>query len=168
MGGGCVADLITHLASGLLPAALFAPRWMAPIAIGTVLPDATGRVPQMAFAILERSVGLPIPDPVLWGFDVLHQPIPQVICVSIVSLAFSTDDRRTAWLGMLIGVALHFGLDVMQDHHGQGYHLCFPFHTERFELGWIGSEATVHIAPYVGALTLIAVVWRLWQRRRGG
>jgi membrane-bound metal-dependent hydrolase YbcI (DUF457 family) len=161
-----VADLVTHIASGLLPAALFAPRWMGPLVLGTVLPDATGRVPQMAFAILDRTVGLPMPDSVLWAFDVLHQPLPQVLIVSMVALAFAAEDRRTAWFGMLLGVALHFGLDILQDHHGQGYHLFFPASVERFELGWIGSEATVHIAPYIGAVTLVVVAVRLWQLRR--
>ncbi len=166
MGWCCVADLITHLATGLVPAALFAPRWMAPVAIGCVLPDATGRVPQMGFAILGRTVGLPIPDPVVWAFDVLHQPLPQVLCASIVALAFAAEDRRTAWFGLLLGVALHFGLDVLQDHHGQGYHLFFPASTERFELGWIGSEATVHVAPYVGVAMIAVVGWRLVRRWR--
>ncbi|MEZ4320169.1 MAG: hypothetical protein R3F61_22005 [Myxococcota bacterium] len=157
-----MADLVTHLGSGLLPAALLAPRLMGPLALGTVLPDATGRVPQMAFVMFD----VPLPDAVLWAFDVLHQPLSQVLVVSAVAMLFAAVDRREAWLGMLAGVALHFGLDILQDHHGQGYQLWFPLSVERFELGWIGSEATVHAAPWVGLATLVAVVWRLgWARR---
>ncbi|MCB9675375.1 MAG: hypothetical protein H6737_09680 [Alphaproteobacteria bacterium] len=158
-----MADMVTHLASGLLPAALIAPRYMGPLAIGTVLPDATGRVPQMAFVMFD----VPLPDVVLWAFDVLHQPLPQILCASLVALVFARSDRFAAWLGLLAGVALHFGLDVLQDHHGQGYFLLFPVSAERFELGWIGSEATVHLAPWAGAATLAAVAWRLWKRRKG-
>lgn len=161
-GWCCVADLVTHLSTGVLPAALFAPRYLGPVALGTVMPDATGRVPQMAFVILD----VPLPNAILWAFDVMHQPVPQVLCASLVALAFAVEDRTRAWLGLLVGVALHFGLDVLQDHHGQGYFLLFPASLMRWELGWIGSEATVHVAPFVGLVTLGVVVGRLLWRAR--
>lgn len=156
-----MADVVTHLASGLIPAALFAPRLLGPVAIGTVLPDATGRVPQIAIQLLS----IPIPDSVVWGLDVLHQPLPQLLCVGLIALAFSERDRVAACLGMAAGVGLHFGLDVLQDHHGQGYHLFFPLSVRRFELGWIGSEATVAVAPWLGVISFAVVVWALWSRR---
>ena len=155
-----MADVVTHLASGVLPAALFAPRLLGPVAIGTVLPDATGRVPQIAIQLLS----IPVPDAVSWGLDVLHQPLAQLLFAGLIALGFCERDRRAALLGMVVGIGLHFGLDVLQDHHGQGYHLLFPLSVQRFELGWIGSEATVSVAPWIGAVTLVVVLWRLWRR----
>lgn len=154
-----MADLVTHLCSGLLPAAIFAPRWMGPVALGAVLPDLSGRVPQI---VLSKFDGLPMG--VVWAFDVAHTPVAQVLLCGIVAMAFAT--RRGAVFGaLLVGVAAHFLLDVLQNHHGHGYHLLFPFDSGRYELGWIGSEATVAYAPWVLLCTLPVVGWRVWSRR---
>ena len=56
---------------------------------------------------------------------------------------------------------------MMQDHLGVGYLLAFPFSTWDFEFGWIGSEATVYLAPVFGALAL-GFWWRRMQGSRIG
>lgn len=156
-----MADLVTHLCSGAL-VALPAPRWLVPLCVGVTLPDITGRAPQMAFAMLD----VPLPNRLLWAFDVAHQPLPQVLLAGVFALWFRAEDQRRVLLGTLAGVALHFGLDVLQDHHGHGYYLWFPISEARWELGWIGSEATVSWAPWL--LLVTGALWgaRLWNDYR--
>ncbi|MCB9692994.1 MAG: hypothetical protein H6736_14380 [Alphaproteobacteria bacterium] len=159
-----MADLVTHVCSGLVPAALVWPRAVVPLAIGTVLPDLSGRVPQMALVALDLDVVLP--GRVLWMLDVAHTPVAQALLVGLLAQAFRDRGRVAGW--MLVGVALHFALDVLQDHHGNGYYLLFPASVERWELGWIGSEATVAWAPWALLFTVLAWGARLaWSRRRG-
>lgn len=156
-----MADLVTHFCSGALVGLAVRPRLAGALAFGAVLPDLSGRVPQMALAILK----LPIPDRVLWAFDVAHQPVAQVLLAGAIALAFRAEDRREVGLALLGGVALHFGLDVLQDHHGHGYQLFFPFSTARWEAALIGSEATVAWAPWLLALTVALALWR-WRAAR--
>ena len=150
-----MADLVTHVCSGLLPAALVWPRAVVPLAIGTVLPDLSGRVPQMALVALDLDVVLP--GRVLWMLDVAHTPVAQALLVGLLAQAFRDRGRVAGW--MLVGVALHFALDVLQDHHGNGYYLLFPASVERWELGWIGSEATVAWAPSPSERQCTATRW---------
>lgn len=148
-----MADLVTHVCTGLLPAAVFWPRAVVPLAVGTVLPDLTGRVPQMGLALLEVD----LPRRVLWALDVAHTPVAQVLLAGAVGQLMVAEQRRFATGWLWVGVALHFALDLLQDHHGNGYYVAYPFSMMRFELGWIGSEATVSWAPWVALAT--AVVW---------
>ena len=159
-----MADLVTHLCIGWLPCILFAPRWSTAVAIGTVLPDLTGRVPQMLLAKVPEL----LPERILWCLDVAHQPLAQALLVVVIGQGFREESRRRATLGMGIGVCLHFALDILQDHHGNGYYLFFPFSLERFELGWIGSEATTTYALPLLGVTLLALAVRVgWERGNG-
>ena len=147
-----MADLITHLCTGALPAALFAPGAVVPLCVGATLPDLTGRAPQMVLSMAQ----LPLPNPLIWAFDVLHQPLPQLLLAGLFALGFQPAHQVRVFGWTAAGVALHFLLDVLQDHHGHGYYLLFPLSDWRWELGWIGSEATVDWAPWILALTLLA------------
>ena len=157
-----MADLVTHLCVGWLPCLALAPRWSLAVAFGTVLPDLSGRVPQM---LLVR-VRVPIPDRVLWMVDVAHTPFAQACLVVLLGAAFRVGHRVRATVGMAIGVVLHFALDVLQDHHGNGYYLLFPLNVERYELAWIGSESTTTAALPLLGLTLAVAGARGWRERR--
>ena len=76
-----------------------------------------------------------------------------------LALLFPEAHRRQVLIALLGGMALHMGLDLLQDHLGQGYLLGFPFVRGSFELGWIGSEATVPAAPF-----LLALAFWSWRR----
>lgn len=156
-----MADLVTHLCTGALPAALLAPRAVVPLVVGATMPDITGRAPQMALAMLE----VPLPDRLLWAFDVAHQPVPQTLLAGLFALCFAPKDQGRVFGWTLAGVVLHFLLDVLQDHHGHGYYLWFPFTNGRWELGWIGSEATVFWAPWVLGVTVLVWGVRLVRER---
>ncbi len=155
-----MADLVTHLCSALLPAA-FLPRsrYVVVVAMGTLLPDLGSRVVPIG---LGRVFGSLLPDEAWYPFGILHEPIALVLLCALISLVFLEEQRRAVFGALLLGSALHLGLDVLQDHHGEGYYLLVPFSLGRFELEWIGSEATVYIAGPLGILTVVAWSVRLW------
>jgi hypothetical protein len=161
-----VADLVTHLAVVLLPAGIA--RWrLAPVAaFGAALPDLLGRAVPLG---LERlyAAGAPVPMALLWPWSSLHEPLGWALASTLFATAFVERDRRRVLLAAWLGGAAHTALDVLQDHRGEGYLLLVPLSSARFELGWIGSEATVAWAEPLAAWTAVAWVgalrgpWRL-------
>lgn len=143
-----MADLVTHACLGALIALPFGRGRVAMAAMGAVLPDLVSRVPSLALEL----VGL-APEWVLDLAFVGHVPLGTVLWCGLFAQAFAERGRAFAWLG--VGALTHYGLDLLQDHHGVGYQLAVPLSGVRFELGWIGSEATVGLAPWLLALTLL-------------
>jgi uncharacterized membrane protein len=164
-----VADLVTHLATALIPGVGLRADRAVLLALGSALPDLGGRVPGLVAEALDLA-GFAVPEAIYAPFGVLHQPLGASLLA--VALAFVLDPRdRAVGAGLLVlGVALHLGLDVFQFHHGYGYFLLAPLSFQRFELGWMGAEATVPLAPWLALAT--AGVWAVrgvlaWRRRRG-
>jgi hypothetical protein len=105
--------------------------------------------------------GWPVPNALIVPWGVLHEPIPlALVCVLLASCAVERE-RREVFFGLVGGCALHLALDLFQDHHGHGYYLLAPLWLGRFEVGWIGSEATVPLAPWLAAATALT-----WLARR--
>ncbi|MEZ4237475.1 MAG: hypothetical protein R3F59_15275, partial [Myxococcota bacterium] len=146
---------MTHLCTALLPGAVVRGRLVPLCAVGTVLPDAFGRAIPLS---LERLAGLgvAVPPIALWPWSALHEPVGWAAVSVALGTAFVARDRTPATLALMAGCALHTALDVLQDHHGEGYLLLAPLSPARFELGWIGSEATVAVAWPLAAVTLAA------------
>lgn len=164
MVGGCVADLVTHLCVVLLPAAWLPRRWVAPLAIGAAMPDAAGRVPGLA-AEAVMQLGLAVPDAWVRPFGVAHTPLGAV-AITLWLVAFARPvDRSLAGAALTLGAASHFVLDVLQDHHGEGYLLLWPWSMEQLELGWIGAQATTPVALPLLAVTAAAWGWRAKRQR---
>lgn len=162
-GSRSVADLVTHACSALLPGALFRSRFVPFVVVGTIVPDALGRAIPLA---LERlyAHGVPVPMPVLWAWAGLHEPFGAALSALVLALCFAEPDRKRVLLALWAGCALHTGVDVLQDHHGEGYVLFLPFSDVDFELGWIGSEATVTIAVPLAIVTAAAWVPAVIER----
>ena len=159
-----MGDLVTHLCTALLPAA-FLPRsrFLPLVALGTVLPDLGARVVPLG---LDRVFGSALPDEVWYPFGVLHEPAALLLICALIAFAFVEEQRGHIFGALTLGAALHLGLDVLQDHHGEGYYLAVPFHLGRYEWGWIGSESTVTVALPLGLVTGGAWALRLlWARR---
>lgn len=160
-----MADLVTHLATALIPGVALPRAQAALLAAGVTLPDLGGRVPGLAREVLE-ALGLATADGLHVPFAVLHQPIGGVLAGVLLAWLLPQTERANAAFLLGLGVFLHLAVDVLQDHHGLGYHLLAPVHFGRFELGCIGSEATVPWAPWLALAT--ALVWAArwaWQRR---
>lgn len=151
-----MADLVTHLCTVLLPAGVLGYRRVGPAAVGVALPDLLARVVPLGLVELVKA-GAPIPEAAVAGWSVLHEPIPLGLAGFVLAGAVVQRERREAAVGLAIGAALHILVDLLQDHHGRGYFLFAPFSIGRWELGLIGSEATVGVAPWLAAAT--ASVW---------
>lgn len=158
-----MADLVTHLASALLPGVLLPANRASLLAIGVALPDVGGRLPSIA----AESLPFALPPGSLSAFDVLHQPIGLTAAIVATSTLFVPEQRRIVAGWLLSGAALHLAVDLLQDHHGQGYHLAFPLSEWRFELGWIGSESSISWAPWLGLATGVAWAARALVSARG-
>lgn len=155
-----MADLVTHLATVLLPAAFVRHRAISIVALGVVLPDLASRVPGEALEKL-HELGAPVPSWAVMPWGVTHEPIPLLLVCVLVTLLFRERDRGVVLGALVLGCAAHLGLDLLQDHHGHGYHLLFPLHWGDWELGWLHSEATVAWAPWLASITGVA-----WAIRR--
>ncbi len=151
-----MADLVTHLCTVLLPAGILGYRRVGPAAVGVALPDLLARVVPLGLVELVKA-GIPLPEAVVAGWGVLHEPIPLALAGFVLVGAVVARERREAGIGLAIGAVLHLAVDLLQDHHGRGYFLLAPFSIGRYELGLIGSEATVGVAPWLALVT--AVVW---------
>lgn len=164
-----MGDLVTHLAVVLIPAGLWIRRWRvaALMGVGSVLPDVVSRVPGEGLNQL-RFAGAPVPDWSLMPWGVLHEPLCLCLVVTLVSLGFREQDRWIAWRALAVGAITHTLVDTMQYHYGAGYRLLFPLSFQQYELGWVGSEATVPLAPWLALVTV--AIWGVRvarQRSRG-
>lgn len=158
-------DLVTHLCSALLPKAITGGRHVGPFAVGVVLPDLLARVPGLMVGGVRR-LGVAVPESTGVLFEIFHMPVGIVLACLLLARAFVAEQRAAVFGWLCAGGFLHLALDVLQDHHGEGYYLLFPLSTFRWELGWIGPEATVPWAPWLALVTALAWAIRLGVRRR--
>jgi len=157
-----VADLVTHVGSALLVKAGLGTRFTPVFVVGVVLPDLAARVPAMLLT-QAKQVGFPVPTTLVYGFEVLHMPAGMAALALLLALAWAEVDQRVrVWAELCLGCALHQAVDLLQHHFGVGYFLGWPVWRGHFELGWIGSEDTVLVAPV--ALAIGAGAWRLRRR----
>jgi len=153
-----VADLLTHGAVAVLVKASTGWRRPAVFVAGTLLPDVASRVPSIGLGLVHVHL-MRLPEWMLFAWEPLHQPFGMALLAYLLAMLFPVAIRVSIFTNLLGGMALHLGLDLMQSHHGAGYMLAFPFDMGSFELGWIGSEATV---PFALPLCLLA----FWYGKR--
>jgi hypothetical protein len=167
-----VADLVTHVCVVLLPGSLVRSPLVVVAAAGAALPDLLGRAVPMALDGARRA-GAPIPEAAVWPWVGLHEPFGWILVSIVIGQLFVRAHRWRVVVALWAGAAVHTLLDLLQDHHGQGYLLLAPFSVRSFELGWIGSEATVSWSVPLAIATaaawlLRAVGARLLGRSRAG
>jgi hypothetical protein len=164
-----VADAVTHLCSGLLAHVLGPPgparRWAPLFVAGSVLPDLLSRAPSTVLGMVHSHLH-PLPSFILYCWNPLHLPAGILLYSLLLALLFPQEQRRAALGALLLGGGLHVGIDLCQRHVGLGYPLLVPFSSRDFELGLMGSEATVPWAPVVAASTLLLWGTAAWWRRR--
>jgi membrane-bound metal-dependent hydrolase YbcI (DUF457 family) len=155
-------DLVTHLASALLPGVALRRDRAALFALGSALPDLVGRVPGIALTAM-ASFGVP------QGLDrplgVVHQPLGAVIAAALLAYALPERDRPIAALAISAGAILHVTLDAMQDYGGFGQALLYPLSAARFEWPLFGPEATVPLAPVLASAAAVAWGIRIARER---
>jgi hypothetical protein len=91
-------------------------------------------------------------------------PIGIAVQSWMVAMLFREEQRRVAFWNLFAGGMLHLGVDLLQFHFGMGYLLLFPFSNWDYEVGWMGSEATVPLVPVLLPLT-VAAAWFRWKQR---
>ncbi len=163
-----MADLITHLASGLLPGVVLPRHRAVLLALGTVLPDLGGRVPGIVSEVLS-GLGGGLPDGIGVALSIVHTPIGVALLAALMARALAPGpERRWGTALLVLGGWLHLAVDLLQRHPGEGhgYALLAPLSTWRVELGWIGSEATVPWAPWLAGFTVAVWAVRLLAERR--
>lgn len=129
-----------------------------------MLPDLLSRAPATVLGMVHSHVH-PLPSSVLYCWNPLHLPAGILLYSLVLAMLFPAAQRRAALTALLAGGALHVFLDLLQRHAGLGYPLLVPFSSQDFELGWMGSEATVPWAPLIalGTVALWAGV-RFWRK----
>lgn len=158
-------DLLTHACSGLILAWGLAGRRPAPRAplfvAGNMLPDVLCRVPAIVMGEVDSKL-LTLPRGLLYGWEPLHQPLGLAFAALALSQLFPPGQRRRTWGLLYLGALLHLFMDALQFHEGAGQLLLFPLSTQPFEIGCVGSEASVLVA---GPLLIVAVLMGAWRRR---
>lgn len=158
-----MADLFTHAcAAVLVRLGRPSPAWVPTFVAGTCLPDLS-RVPQMVFTRLRWDFPA-IPEPLCYVWAPMHLPVGIALMSYLAALVFPEAVRRRAFGELLLGGLLHLAVDLMQTHFGMGYLLLFPVSEWDYELGWIGSEDTVRVVPFLVPATALAAWWR-WGKR---
>lgn len=158
-----MADLITHGCTAILwKLATRGPR-VAVFVAGTCLPDLLGRVPSMVLTEARWTIPA-IPEWAVYIWAPLHMPVGIVVGSFLFSFLLPERGRAEGFRNLLGGGLLHLAVDLLQHHFGVGYLLLFPFSLWDFELGVIGSEATVRIVPFLLPITAAWAWWR-WGRR---
>jgi len=155
-----VADLLTHVSSALLVKSVSQKPHAVLLATGVVLPDLGSRLPGILFDLLGGQGDLPMVE-LLLGSEIFHTPIGILGAAMLIAICFVESQRVVVFWNILAGGGLHLLLDVMQRHLAGGYQLWVPLSYEGVELGWVSSEATVWLAPFV----LPFSVWAWWRRR---
>jgi hypothetical protein len=154
-----VADLLTHGAAAVLVKAGLRGRFIPVFVLGTVMPDLCSRVPAIGLGYVHVHFAR-VPSLLTHGWQPLHQPVGLVLLAFLTSFLFAETVRTSVFWNLLGGMALHLGLDLLQSHHGAGYLLGFPFSDFAWELGVIGSEATVG-----WAIPLSLLAWFVYRHR---
>jgi hypothetical protein len=154
-----VADLVTHGALALIVKSVTRGAMPAVFVFGTVMPDLFSRVPAIVMGYIHVHV-VSLPPLLTYGWQPLHQPFGMLLLAYVVTMCFAERLRRDVFWNLAGGMALHLGVDLLQDHHGAGYQLGFPFWSGSFEFALMGSEATV-----LWSLPLGLVAWLLARKR---
>lgn len=161
VGWSSVADLITHTAAAVMWKAITRGSMPAVFVAGTIVPDLFARVPSIVLGYVHVHL-VPLPPIATHGWQPFHQPMGMLLTAYLLTMLFKESSRATVFWNLLGGMGLHLCIDLLQDHHGAGYLIGFPFWTGTFEFAVMGSEATVGwaVPAAIIAGVLARVRWR--------
>jgi len=162
-----MADLVTHIAAAHILKRLSPwPQNALMFAMGTCLPDLLGRAPAMAIDLIYRFFDSN-PSPYLaFGLDALHSPIPFTLACLFIGLWWPLEHRIMVFRNLLVGGWLHMLIDLPQHHIDGGYRLLFPISWWSWELQWIGTEASLRVAPLLAAFAGLVELRYRWRQSR--
>ncbi|NOY26130.1 MAG: hypothetical protein GXP62_09690 [Oligoflexia bacterium] len=159
-------DLITHGAVGLLLGLAWVRRRPAPMlplfVAGNLAPDLLTRVPAILAGEVDAKL-VRLPPVLLYGWEPMHQPFGAALAACAIAMLFERGCRGRVFLSLYAGMLLHFLMDIFQFHEGIGIMMLYPFSTTPFEIGLVGSEASVWVALPLALLAGLAWWWLRWR-----
>ena len=129
-------DLITHFtAAYLLKLPRRWARFRVPFYLGAILPD-----------LLTRPLYILFP-PSIYVVYSLHTPIVTAVVCLLIAMFFDEEIRSGVRRNLLLGISLHYGLDIMQKYFFSGYLLFYPFSSKSLGLQLFWSEEALQLVP---------------------
>ncbi len=147
-------DLVTHFTSAYI---LKIPdrwaRFRVPFYLGALLPD-----------LLTRPWTIIYPPASHLVYS-LHTPLVTAIICLLIAQFFEEEISAGVRMNLLLGITLHFSLDILQKQVTVAYYWLFPFSWKTFGLGLFWPEDTLRLVPlWIGLIFLIEVVLQYRKR----
>lgn len=120
--------------------------------VGALLPDI------IKLQIIFSQFGIDLMD----FLPVFHIPLTSFIVAGIVSLFF--ENKKIAFLFLVIGAISHFAMDSLLVSVGEGMYLFFPFSWQTFHLDLISPDDYL-ITTVILTLTFFVYFLGLWIKK---
>ena len=149
-------DLITHFAAAyILKTPSRWSRFRVPFYLGAILPD-----------LLSRPFYILYP-PATYIVYSLHTPVISAVICLLIAQFFEGEIRSRVRTNLLLGITLHYGLDLLQKHVIVPYFWFFPFSWKTFELGLFWPEDSLQLVPvWISLVLIIEVILQVKKRIR--
>jgi len=147
-----MADLLTHFVAARVPGSLVRDRRLqALLVIGTFLPDVTGKG---LYWVLDTPV----------ASQLVTHSIAGLLLISYLACLFLEEPlRRSGFLMLAAGGAIHVLVDMAKDNLGAGAAMLFlPFSLWGVEFSWIEPENVIFLIPI--DIAILAALWFLERR----
>ena len=136
-------DLVTHLCVAQIVRRTFRLSLFSVFALGSILPD-----------LLSRPFHIIFPS-TYWYVAPFHAPVVCLLYCVLFSLLFARGIRKTCFLLLSGGVALHLALDLMQKQLEPKYFWLFPFFWKSWWVGFFWPEQALFFLPVTIAVTIL-------------
>ncbi|MBP7496919.1 MAG: metal-dependent hydrolase [Bacteroidales bacterium] len=146
-------DLITHTAFAyFIRKRYWSGFYITVFIIGAVLPDVFSRLRIIA-------------DDYHWFLSTFHTPFVLILLSLLISRFFAPGLRKRVFKILLMGVASHFVLDILQlGIDDKGNNLFFPFTDWDIQLGIFWPEDSLLLIPFILCYFLILFLIKYIKR----
>lgn len=124
------------------------------VMVGAVIPDAV----KVGMIIEYLGYGT-------WDFITpLHLPMGSLIITAMITLLFK--EKKTVFLFLLLGLATHFGLDLLLMNVTGGITLFYPFYWGQWQLDLVATN-DYNITIVALAVALVVYLISVWRGKSG-
>lgn len=150
-------DLVTHFtAAYLLKIPRRWSRFRVPFYLGAILPD-----------LMSRPFYIVYPPAGYFIFS-LHTPVILIVVCFLIAQFFEREIRSGVRANLLLGIALHFSLDLLQKTTIAGYFWLFPFSWKDLDLGLFWPHESIRLVPvWIGLVIALEAMLRLKKKIEG-
>lgn len=146
----CVAYLVCRILYFKYP--LFNSANTTLAMVGALLPDI------IKLQIIFSQIGIDLTD----FLPVFHIPITSFLMAGVISLFF--ENKKIAFLFLVIGAISHFAMDSLLVDIGEGMYLFFPFSWQSFHMDLIPPD-DYWITLFILTLTFLVYLLGLWIQK---